>query len=400
MPANQRRLGYQPGNGTTGSGAAEWHLQVRRDDRALGDVAAEWDDLYRRCATATPFSSGPWLASWWRGYGRPGRLVVALVRRHGVLVAAAAMTADGPRLRPAGVGISDFTDVLLDDSCAEQAARHLAAALLGPARRRVIDLPDVPPTAAVWRLVDVWPNRTWRVPGSVVLELRAEPLDRLVRKLPRDTAKVRRRKQRRIEAAGITVRLTPASDAAWAVRALLRLHHQQWRGRGINPEHARARFADHLARAVPAMAERSEAQLVEYRSGGDLVAVDLLVIGRGLVGAYLYGLRPDLRRGVDVTQLLLGTNLELARRLGRPTLSLLRGDEPHKRRWRPRESPNQRVILAGSSPLIGVMVAASVRLRRRAARMAAARLPWLVPALRRYMTCRPFFTSANRPRAA
>ena len=66
-----------------------------------------------------------------------------------------------------------------------------------------------------------------------------------------------------------------------------------------------------------------------------------------MVCAYLYGFCPDLRQRIDVTQLLLGRNLDLAQRLGRPTLSLLRGDEPYKRRWRPRETRNQRVLLAG-----------------------------------------------------
>ena len=51
------------------------------------------------------------------------------------------------------------------------------------------------------------------------------------------------------------------------------------------------------------------------------------------MGAYLYGFHPELRRRIDVAQLLLRDDLEVAADRGVPTLSLLRGDEPYKRRW-------------------------------------------------------------------
>src|SRR6185503_4099327 len=75
------------------SGAAmnTWTVEVRRDDAALAEIRAEWDDLFGRCATATPFQAHAWLAAWWGQYGRPGRLRLVLVRYAGRLVAAAAL---------------------------------------------------------------------------------------------------------------------------------------------------------------------------------------------------------------------------------------------------------------------------------------------------------------------
>ena len=69
--------------------AGEWEAQVVRDKMALTSLACEWDDLYDRCSTATAFLSSAWLFSWWLSDGRPGRLVIVLVRRAGRLVAAA-----------------------------------------------------------------------------------------------------------------------------------------------------------------------------------------------------------------------------------------------------------------------------------------------------------------------
>jgi CelD/BcsL family acetyltransferase involved in cellulose biosynthesis len=376
-------------------GAEAWQAQTVRDDAALTSLATEWDDLYDRCSTATAFQSFAWLESWWRSYGRPGQLVLVLVRKAGRLVAAAPMMRRRrigvPVLAPLGAAISDFTDVLIDDSCAPEAARHLARELVNQPQGHVIDLAEVPDLAAVWHLVDAWPLRIWRLPGSICTELSARPMQELIDALPRNDARTRRKKQRKIQAAGIESRVV-TGHAGEAIAALLRLHREQWRGRGMNPEHGRARFAAHLSRAVPAMVERGHAHLVEYRLAGDLVAVELLLTSHRLLCGYLYGFRPDLRRRIDVAQLLLGTDLELAQQLDRPTLSLLRGDEPYKRHWRPRQTRNQRVLLSCRGRLPAAQYAAAVRDRGRLGQAVKTRLPWLAGAGRRVKACLPFST--------
>jgi CelD/BcsL family acetyltransferase involved in cellulose biosynthesis len=379
----------------SGRDADGWRAQTVNDEAALAGLMGEWDDLYERCGSATAFGSGAWLESWWRSYGRSGRLVVVVVRHAGRLVAAAPLMRRRrfgvSVLTSIGAGISDFTDVLIDDSCAPNAASHLARELATLREWDAIELAEVPDGAAAWHLVDAWPLRTWKLPGSVCSELSVRPMKELIETLPRQTARTRRKKERRIEAAGVDAQVVPGRAAGEAVAVMLRLHQQQWRGRGMNREHGRARFAAHLARAVPAMVERGQAVVVEYRLNGDVVAVDLLMDGHRMMCAYLYGFRPDLRRRIDVTQLFLGTDLELAHRLGRPTLSLLRGDESHKRHWRPRETRNHRVLLAGPR-LPANLYAVALRDRRRLAQIVKTRLPLMVGARRRFKACLPFST--------
>ena len=289
------------------------------------------------------------------------------VRHAGRLVAAAALVRHRrfglPVLTPVGAGISDITDVLIDDSCAAEAGRHLAR---GMARQpaHTIDLSEVPDQAAVWHVAHAWPFRARTIRGSICLDLPARPLDELIETLPRHTAQTRRRKSRKIASAGIETCVTPAARAADTVDVLLRLHREQWRGRAMNPEHCEARFAAHLVGAVPAMVDRGQAVLVEHRIKEKPVAVDLLITGHRTVGAYLYGFRPELRGRIDVAQLLLGADLELTRLLGRPRLSLLRGDEPHKRRWRPDEVANQRLLLACRGRVPTALYAMGVRGRQ------------------------------------
>ena len=367
-----------------------------RDETALTSLAREWDELYDRCSTATAFLSSAWLFSWWLSYGRPGRLFIVLVRRAGQLVAAAPLMRDRrfgiTVLSPLGVGVSDFTDVLIDDSCVREAAGHLARELTELGGWRVIDLPEVPGSAATAHLVDAWPGSTWRVGGSVCLELPAGAMKELIASLPKKTAHTRRKKQRRIDAAGLMTSEVGPDAAGEAVATLLLLHRQQWRCRGMNPEHGRSRFAEHLAEAVPRMVGRSQAHLLEYRLDGEVVAVHLVLDGHNLLGAYLYGLRPDLRGRIDVAQLFLGTNLDLAQRVGRPTLSLLRGDEPYKRRWRPEEKRNHRVLLAAEGDFPATAYATTVCVHRRLVQIAKSRVPALSGIRRRLRTCWPSST--------
>jgi CelD/BcsL family acetyltransferase involved in cellulose biosynthesis len=364
----------------------QWYAQTLRDDDSLTRLADEWEDLYRRCSSASAFMSSAWLQSSWRSYGRSRRLVLVLVRRDGQLVAATALTRRRryglPVLTPVGVGHSDFNDVLIDDSCATEAGRRLAQELAAQTRWHTIEFPEVRDGAAGWQMFGGWPFHTWRLPGSMCLELPARPIEELIKTLPGRAAQSRRRKRRKIDEAGIDARMVGADGAAETVAALLRLHHQQWRGRGMNPDHGRSRFAAHLAGAIPAMLERGQALLVEYRLDSELVAAELLLAGGGMICGYLYGFRPELRQRIDVTQLLLSNDLDLAQRLGLTTLNMLRGDEPYKREWRPREARNRQVLLAGPHYLPALAYAAGIRGRHRLAQLVKTRLPALGKAVR------------------
>jgi CelD/BcsL family acetyltransferase involved in cellulose biosynthesis len=381
---------------TEATSVEEWHAETTHDDGALARIAGEWEHLYRRCSTATPFLSHAWLHSWWRSYGRRGALVLILIRRAGRLVAAAPLFRQRrggvPVLAPLGAGISDFGDVLLDDSCAAEAAHRLVRELVKQSHGQVIDLREVPPTAAAWRLVQTWPGRSWLLPDTTCLELPAHPINEILQTLPRSSARSRRKKLRRIEAVGIEHHVTDSQGADAAVAAMLRLHREQWHGRGMTAEHGHARFAAHLARALPSMVERGQAALVGHRLDGDLVAVEILLIGREAVYAYLYGFQPDLRRRLDVTQLLLSHDLPFTRRLGRTTLSLLRGDEPHKRHWHPREARNRRILLAGATSVAARLYVAGLRGRNHLATAVKTQLPALARVIRWIKKCRPFST--------
>jgi CelD/BcsL family acetyltransferase involved in cellulose biosynthesis len=315
----------------------------------LAAVAGEWDELCDRSPAATPFQSAAWLGSWRDAYGRPDRSVLVLVRRDGMLVAGAALHAGrtGPwrTLTPLGAGVSDATDILVDPHGAPQAIDRLTAALVAEPGWDLLCCPESRPGAAFRGLAAQWPGWSWRATSSVCLEVPAGPLPEVLARIPRGTAGTLRKKFRKIDADGPVATIAPAAEAEEGIRELLRLHARQWRGRPINSEHLTPRFERHLVSAGAALVRQGRAVVVRYRRDDRPVAAELLVVSPHLVGAYLFGYDPALREQIDVAAMLVRQNLAVAHQLGRPTLSLLRGDEPYKHRWRPLAVPNDELVL-------------------------------------------------------
>ncbi|MFC1413655.1 GNAT family N-acetyltransferase [Streptacidiphilus sp. N1-12] len=368
-----------------GTGTGLRTVQLVRDAAEFDALAADWDGLVDRCSSATPFQSHAWLSSWWHSYGRPGRLRLLTVRQDGVLVAAAPlMRGRGPfpRLVPVGSGLSDFLDILLDDGLAEQIAPLLARALARELRLTrpwaVLDLRELRPTGAAQRLAAYWPGAVRRLPDSLCLHLPGVPMDEVLARLPGRTAQRSRAKLRKLDAAGVEVREVPAEGVPQALGELLALHELQWRGRGVTPEHLRPRFAGHLSRAVGRMVAADRAVVRQYRLDGELIGCDLTLLGPTLAALYLYGAHPEARERLDLAGILFRENLAHAVATGRTELSLLRGDEPYKQRWRPEEVRSERLLLGGG-PAVAVL-AAAVRFRADAVRGLRERMPWLVTA--------------------
>jgi CelD/BcsL family acetyltransferase involved in cellulose biosynthesis len=358
---------------------SRWSVEHRRDDDALTALADEWRDLYARCPTATPFQSHAWLDSWWREYGKPGRLRVVLVRWDGRLVAAAALMLTipwfCPVLTPVGRGISDFTDVLVDGSCAGEATKRLVDALFAEAGWQVLDLPEVRPGGPAARLTDAWPSRQWRFSAATCLELTVQPFEELLDGLPGSNRRTLRKKLRKIDTVGVEYHVVPPAEVASAIDDLVRLHAMQWNGRGGNPEHFQPRFARHLVAALEPMVQADQAIIRRYSWEGQVVCCDILLLGHHLAGGYLYGIHPELRQHVDVYILLLRDRLGHVHNRGFSTLNLLRGTEPHKERLRPRRVTSSRVLLGRQGGVRVRCYAAAVRSRRQTADLLREHLP-------------------------
>lgn len=378
-PEARRRLAgpvltpWRGGRGeSSGRPPARLTATLCRAEEQFAALGGEWDGLRARNRSATPFQSHAWLASWWRAYGRRGRLRVVLVRENGKLVAAAPLMLVHrplPTLVTLGGDISDYQDVLLDDSC-PRAADALARALRAASRSAVLDLREVRPGGAAERLYAAWSGARRQVADSACLELPGVPMEEMLRRLAPASAKRTRRKLRRIDELRVEAHEVTGSRVPESVRTMLRLHERQWRGRGVTPEHLRPRFGAHLVAAVERLVADGDATVTEYRIGGRVAACDVALVSPDLVCGYLYGADPRLReQKVDIATMLLRHDAHFASATGRGTLSLLRGTEPYKLRWRPVTAVNRRYLLArrGLAPVLALHVA-KVAARNGAAR--------------------------------
>jgi CelD/BcsL family acetyltransferase involved in cellulose biosynthesis len=303
------------------------------------------------------------------------------VRHDGRLVGVAPLMlrrrAGCPVLTPLGVPFSDFTDVLLDDDVAAEAAARLVEALHAEPGWQAVHLPEVRPRGAAGLLAAAWPGGGRRIPASLCLELPATGMEELVRELPSHSRKTVRRRLNQLDRSGLEVGEVAPDDAARAVGDLLRLHGAQWQGRGVNRAHLSPQFRAFLTGATGDMIATGRAVLFEYRLDGCLVASSLVLLSPELAGGYLFGADPALRERVDVTTMLLADALPLAHRRGCATMSMLRGAEEHKRRWRPAESLNEGLLLVRPGSARGSAYAIGVAALRRARRAAVRKAPWL-----------------------
>ncbi|MFG2524750.1 GNAT family N-acetyltransferase [Streptomyces sp. NPDC048527] len=347
-------------------GGGDLSVEVCTDSARFGGLGREWEALYRRSRTATPFQSHAWLHSWWLSYGTGRGLCVVLVRAGGRLVAAAPLMRRWrplPALVPLGGSISDFCDVLIDggdDGGDDEgaAARALGDALWRLARTHVIDFREARPGSAVERLYDRWPGPRCRLDDSLCLELPSVPMDDIVGRLPGSRAQRARAKIRKLDSLGIERHVVPQDEVDDSVRRLVALHQLQWEGRKVTTEHLRPRFSEHLTRSVALMARSGDAVVTEFRIDDAVLAADLTFVSPRLTGGYLYGADPGLRaRKADLATMLLRSCSEHAQERVSGALSLLRGNEPYKHHWRPHSVVNQRFVLARTGSSAGLALA-------------------------------------------
>jgi CelD/BcsL family acetyltransferase involved in cellulose biosynthesis len=333
----------------------------------LEAVADDWDSLHVRAGGGNPFLAHGWLTAYWRAFGDRSRLRVICVRAGRRLVAAAPLRMCRRRgvavLTPLAAELSDFTDVLVDPGV-PGAADELTRALLAVPGWAVLDAPEVPGGGGTWGLAAAWPGQTVLLPSSTCLELPIRPAPEMLAALPSRHRRDLGRQERRAERLGLRVERVPPGAERDGVAQLLDLHVRQWAGRPMNPLHVDPRFRGHLTDAVGRMAPAGQAALTRYHLADEVVGMSLALIANGIVGGYLYGVRPELREQLDVSALIVRADLELARSRGAARLSMLRGEEGPKLRWQPTARRSQRVLLLPPAVTAGHGMAVAALLRR------------------------------------
>jgi CelD/BcsL family acetyltransferase involved in cellulose biosynthesis len=126
--------------------------------------------------------------------------------------------------------------------------------------------------------------------------------------------------------------------------ALILLHTARWQLRGEPGVLADERLHAFHHRTSRLMLERGRLRLLALRCGGAVAAVLYGFALHGRLFAYLVGFDPKLAHA-SPGALLVAHAQEEAVREGLGAFELLRGREPYKAVWRPREQQNARLVL-------------------------------------------------------
>ena len=324
--------------------SAVLHAEVIRQAEPFAALEAEWWELWRRVAAATPFQSPAWLIPWWRCF-HPGELFVVTVRAAGRLVGLAPFyVEDGTRrLLPLGISVSDHLDVLVAPGCEAPAGQAL-----------VTEAERAGDTWDEWSLEELAPDAlAWGLPTPAgcedvsaaqsacpVLDLPvgAENIWRFVpARQRRDTNLARNRAARRGE-----VRIEPMdADAPGFLDILFRLHGARWQSRGEAGVLAHDQVQDFQRDALPRLAAAGLTRCFVLRIDGAAAAAHYGLTHRARAYAYLTGFDPDFAfesPGV----ISLAHALEQAFGEGARTFHFLRGPEPYKYAWGASDRWNRR----------------------------------------------------------
>jgi CelD/BcsL family acetyltransferase involved in cellulose biosynthesis len=317
-----------------------------RDTAALARLEPAWWDLLRRSPAATPFQSPAWLLPWWEAF-HPGPLCTVAVHAGERLVALAPIyverTGDCRRLLPLGISVSDYHDVLADESFMQVALAAIARHVAG------LDedwdawiLPELAPRAVANGLP--WPAGAEDVQAGSpcpVLALDCD-LDRAVPAHQRRKLRMARHRAAR-QGAFRVLETAEFAPERWLAE-LLALHGARWQSRGEAGVLADDDVTRFHALALPPLCGRGHARLYGLDTGGRIVGVYYGFHFAGRAYAYLGGFDPEFA-SVSPGTILIGHALAAAQREGAREFDFLRGAEAYKYRWGASDRPNRTRVL-------------------------------------------------------
>lgn len=320
-----------------GGASRTGRLEVQTVDRVvLAALAPAWSALWDRCPGATVFQHPDWALPWCN-HLLQGSVEAVCAWRDGVLVGLLPLFRwrdDGAEvLSLIGAGVSDYLDALVDPGC-DGVLRGLEEAL-SRARWDRVELSEL---ADGSRLLELGAGA-----AEVRLVVAQEPCPALdldaaapghgvPAGVQRELGYQHRRAGR--DGTGITVgpRVVPPDP----VGALVALHGARWSARGRDGALAATPRHAFLTEAVDRLAARDALLVAGVRFGGELAAIALGFLDRGVARYYLGGFDPRHRARSPGTLAVAALVDEAARR-GARVFDFLRGAELYKYRFGARD---------------------------------------------------------------
>ena len=355
-----------------------------------------WERLRSLAPTEGLFLTPDWLETWCRHLGS-GHPLVFGVEDGGNTVALAPIDRTWVGglsvLRPLGLGVTDYFDLLLPP---EPDRRRSALAAFADALVErggawdALDLRGVPAESpTVQDLIAAAAERGMRHAvvsgyGRPAISLDGGWEEYLDARPGRFRYNLRSRLRRLQEMGAVTFRtVSRPSDVRWAMAALTELHARRWRGQHTSTIFSSSSSARRFyAEAAQRYAERGLLDLTLLDVDGRPVAGSLGFVDSGTYYYYLPAWEPELAP-LSPSSLLLAHLIERAYGLGLRRFDFMLGDEPYKARWATEE--RRTVNLVVGAPTLRGQAAFAALVGTQHARRRARSSPVLQRARRRWL---------------
>jgi CelD/BcsL family acetyltransferase involved in cellulose biosynthesis len=273
---------------------------------------------------------------WWDMFA-PGALRVIAVHENGELTGLAPLYQDGNTLRPIGVSLSDYQDVLIAPE--SRALPAIASAITAMRDVETCGFDEVSPDGmAVSLEISGWDERLACASPCPQLEL---PEDAWQSKIPPSTLRHLRTARRRAARRGESVILEGDADNALPLIAeLARLGKLGRENSAFEDPRVEAFFTA----AVPGLIEQGLVRLYALTIADVVAAVYYGFLHNGRAYAYLGGFDPAFAFE-SPGAILLAHAIENAAKEGARVFDFLRGDERYKYAWGARDRYNVRYML-------------------------------------------------------
>jgi hypothetical protein len=333
---------------------------IVHDTRGFASLRCEWDELYRSCPSATPFSSWEWLYSWWEHYGEGNyelRLITLRDHKSGLLVGLLPLmvgrwTSFGRLLLLGGNRITPYKDILIREGWEEPVAQAAARVLKEAGGWWVADLQELMPQSAAWAILPKWEGLKLSVPIADYILIHADSWDGLLVSLSKKARKTARRTLRQADRDGVRREGAAPEDTGRAARTLIELHREMFRGRRIDPEDLTSRYEAFMEAAARRMSARGIGRISEFRhQDGEVLVSQFLVFDKDFVGTYVIGASEEASRRYQFTTLYVWDAMNVACSKNNTYVSLMDYAPRDKLRWATEMVRSQRMILGRTKAL-------------------------------------------------
>ena len=318
-------------------------LRHAEDCRSLG---VEWNDLYERCAEATPFQRPAWLLAWVDAFS-PHDLLMLAVRDGDDLVGIAPLLIyprDGKRMLAfAGGGVSDYLGLLCERSREEEIVQAVLEWADACSNWDVLELTDIPSNSQLLSL-PMFQSHTYEHDSVSILHLPTNGGKLLHAFSKRQRANLRNAASRLQRAGGGRIETATPETLSVFLNDLFRLHTTRWSHSGqpgvLHDENTR----NFHRRCAPALLAQRALQIHRLRIEDKTVAIIYSLRDRGTVFCHVQGFDLSYAFLSPGTQLMLAV-IEEAQKQGFRKFDFLRGQEAYKQHWRAQPQPTYRIAI-------------------------------------------------------